>query len=941
MPDLKSLLAAAKSNLQDLESLLKKARSLDQSQNDASILNREEIQGYFEEILKIIEKIPENLKLEESLQRKEEITSLHLQMERVRDQVECSVGQLESAYEQNVRRLEDFIEALRVRFDSIAEKGQVSPTMSHTNDLLRQGKTSIENKDYSATMTIMNEALDVDPGNREAVTFLEEAQRKWEDQRLEEELVLHIDTLKKEAIQHFERGDYEESVVSFKFICELEPKNRTMHDYLELSQQRLQEIEDAETEKPAIENPANFIQPNQSGQEALVETRDCTLMQTAATLTALTETSGKPGTVQTISALQPSIESQAVATETCSDLGEAPVDFRGVLAELGETQMEADLSENAEVGSDLDSKALCGGSEEITWLQNTTLVPEAVSIRDFSESLSSQPAPIASEPNSLESTESTPSETNDETELEELKPKGWPIFLLAAVALVAGAVIGALLLRNPRTTLFNSLDIQSSPPGAIVLINGEIRGRSPLRLESLAPGSYSLRVEKEGYAPSSQAFVIESGKSAKITLQLQELEPQAPPPADPQQTAQDLFDRGRFLEAGRQCDLILDRDPQNQLALGLKDQIRKYYWRQSKTAQRNGRWEEARVAIENLLKVSPRDGEAVRELKNVRSKIKKPSDTSASVETEQERKIEELHQQISFAVNSGKFFPPSSGNASDLIKQLSGLAPADPFVKEKMEQILHENIRQIQRRVLSRDTDGAKAQARQLQNYFPNNNEVRDLHESLRAEEARQLESRNTLLQKAESSMARGNYVTPLNENALAYAIRFLALDPQNARAHLIKKESLSKAADAAKDLVRNEKFDEARGILSALLAVAQSEGRPLVAQEVKGQLEKLEFGVYPVIHDHAFGNCAGRLRMNGYVISYVPAVDSKDAFSAKLQEIVDVETGDKLKIQVKNRAYRFQPNLTKDKEENRQKLREISERLTSLMGKGRKSEGS
>jgi len=94
---------------------------------------------------------------------------------------------------------------------------------------------------------------------------------------------------------------------------------------------------------------------------------------------------------------------------------------------------------------------------------------------------------------------------------------------------------------------------------------------------------------------------------------------------------------------------------------------------------------------------------------------------------------------------------------------------------------------------------------------------------------------------------------------------------------------------------------------------------------------EKLEFNAYPVVHDHTLGSCSGRLRMNAYVIAYVPSGDSKDGFSQKLTDIVETEPGDKLKLQFKNKTYRFQPNLTKNKDESRHKVQEILAKLTAL----------
>ena len=91
-----TLLAEAKTNLHDLENLLQKARTLDPDKIANPLLTREEFQSYFDEILRIVEKIPENLKLEDSLQWKTEITRLHCGMEEAMNKGEYSIDQMES-----------------------------------------------------------------------------------------------------------------------------------------------------------------------------------------------------------------------------------------------------------------------------------------------------------------------------------------------------------------------------------------------------------------------------------------------------------------------------------------------------------------------------------------------------------------------------------------------------------------------------------------------------------------------------------------------------------------------------------------------------------------------------------------------------------------------------------------------------------------------------
>jgi hypothetical protein len=47
-------------------------------------------------------------------------------------------------------------------------------------------------------------------------------------------------------------------------------------------------------------------------------------------------------------------------------------------------------------------------------------------------------------------------------------------------------------------------------------------------------------------------------------------------------------------------------------------------------------------------------------------------------------RVNDLQQQISEALSSGNYFPPKSGNALDLIKELVKLSPNDSLGKEKL-----------------------------------------------------------------------------------------------------------------------------------------------------------------------------------------------------------------------------------------------------------------
>ena len=192
-------------------------------------------------------------------------------------------------------------------------------------------------------------------------------------------------------------------------------------------------------------------------------------------------------------------------------------------------------------------------------------------------------------------------------------------------------------------------------------------------------------------------------------------------------------------------------------------------------------------------------------------------------------------------------------------------------------------------------------------------------------------------MQKAEAAMAVGHYVTPANDNVVAYCNQLLVLEPQNTKALGLKKESFARAGTQAKGLAQEGKFDDARAVYSSLLNIPQSESQSTMnGQELKNEVDKLTFNAYAVIHDHAIGNCTGRLRFNGYQINYVPSSNSKDGFTLKLSEIVQVEPGEKLKVHFKGKTYRFQANATNNPQESQAKINEMQQRLSVLVAGGR-----
>jgi hypothetical protein len=175
-------------------------------------------------------------------------------------------------------------------------------------------------------------------------------------------------------------------------------------------------------------------------------------------------------------------------------------------------------------------------------------------------------------------------------------------------------------------------------------------------------------------------------------------------------------------------------------------------------------------------------------------------------------------------------------------------------------------------------------------------------------EGASQAERQALLLQKAEAAAASNHYVAPPGDNVVAYCNQVLTLDPQNTKARSAKEDSVNRALIQARKSVENRKFSEAHEIYSSLLTLSHQESHfPLTAQEVEKEIEKLEFTVYPVVHDHLFGSCKGYLRFNAYLMSFVPSRDSTDGFTEPFSEVTLFAPSDRLKIEIRAKTYHFE----------------------------------
>ncbi|MEW5979159.1 MAG: PEGA domain-containing protein [Acidobacteriota bacterium] len=723
--------------------------------------------------------------------------------------------------------------------------------------MVDQARRCLESQDFESCMSLMNQALKQVPDHPEALVLLKRAQAGWEDHHLETEWKNHLVQVRAEAISQFERGEYSQCLSKFRTLCDAQPEDRILREFLEVCEEQVEK---------AL-HPPIVVASVQPDQEVTIEE----------------EVSGS----LTLPRSEVISESSTLAAEAeggPEEKVEPPVEFL-----LEEKASDPDLS-------DLVRDETHSGPPEQPWA-----APQAV-------------------PPTEEAEEEAPTKRSLAGNL--------AVAALTLLALGLGAWAGKWLALGPRAELA-SLSIQSAPPGAAVLIDGVQKGVTPLRLEAVASGKYYLQLSKQGYQSSGQEIDLVPGQALTLSLPLSALVVPVLPWEELKQQAQTLVDEGKLIEAVEACNQLLLSDPGNAFALSTKERIRAELLEQSQEAIRNKQWDSARQVLNRSLGLFPGDSEALGMLKMIRPKLKKPVPTIDAAEKERHANILALQQRITTAFESGNYFRPDG--VVGLVRQLEEISPGDVIGRGTMDKIHRMIVDQAERKLQRKDFAGLKSEIRQLEDHFPSSPELVRISAAVRLEEGRQAATRSAWLQKAETAFLAGHYLSPSDDNVVVHANRVLSVDPQNSKALSLKKESLQKALDQARALVQAGKYDEGRDSYAALYYLSKSDSLvPAGSQQLKAEVDRLEFRAYPVSHDHTVGHCTGRLRFNAYTLVYLPSAGSKDGFSCKLTD-VKAEAGEKLKIQANGKTYRYDLNNGGSKDARREKIREIQEEIGKL----------
>lgn len=469
----------------------------------------------------------------------------------------------------------------------------------------------------------------------------------------------------------------------------------------------------------------------------------------------------------------------------------------------------------------------------------------------------------------------------------------------------AMAFTGAFLYQYWKPK-YGGLTIKTTPPEALITIDGQSMGATPLTLLSLPSGSHQIQITKEGYKDLVQQVTVIAYATDNLHWDLEPIVPQL----SNEQLAEIESWRKKLDSALKENILlpppdeynvlyfaskILAIDPANKYASDAKTRLADSLRQLAEIAYAREDWLESEKQYKNLALLYPNDIAISERLSDVASKIE-------SGTQDREKLIQDLRARAEASMKAGNLTPPEKNNALDAIRNIQRMDKNNPYVQEAISQIKELLQNRGDAKIAASDWRGARNDFRLLLQSFPEDRYSKARLTTVEAKlaEAAPQEQRtseeapsnssqraNALRLAALNSFRTGAYPKSIaewqeylkfepnsdegyfylgaifqNQKQLDTAIlnfeKCLSLNPNNALAHLnlgllydYHRKNLKKAEEhllKAKELGGGEKYsaDKIQSMIQDLRDRAHA-----------NTVTKLSFAVE---HKHAFSSCRGKL---------------------------------------------------------------------------------
>jgi len=307
--------------------------------------------------------------------------------------------------------------------------------------------------------------------------------------------------------------------------------------------------------------------------------------------------------------------------------------------------------------------------------------------------------------------------------------------LLLTILTVAGIYLVA---RRPSTV--DQLVILTVPSGAEVKLDGKDYGHSPVKLERLAIGTYTISITKEGFEPVEKAIPV--SESDKIEFKLKPVAPSEAldVPAEEklqkyQQLAEEAFARGAYGliyegSALNWIDLIKYQEPNNAFEAEMRERIQKTAHQSAQAAVSRGDLAQGKEIYSFLLDHFPYDEEARVAAARLESQL-----------AARRGKIGELIRKAEESFQSGHLIDPMNASAYYYSKQVLAIDKDNEKARQIRNEIKDRLTSAGEQAANGQNPDSGIRQLDQASQLFPEDKRlrarVRDLQASRALEQER------------------------------------------------------------------------------------------------------------------------------------------------------------------------------------------------------------
>jgi tetratricopeptide (TPR) repeat protein len=335
-------------------------------------------------------------------------------------------------------------------------------------------------------------------------------------------------------------------------------------------------------------------------------------------------------------------------------------------------------------------------------------------------------------------------------------------WLLAAVSalMLTALTIAAIYLVTKKPSTVDQLVILTVPSGADIRLDSKDYGHSPVKLEQLAIGTYTLTISKEGFESIVEALTV--AESGPIERKLKPVLPSESVnlPAEEQikqfqQQAEDAFARGYYGavyegSALNYADMIGRLDPNNAFAAEMRERVRNAAHQSAQAAIPRGDLAQAQEIYNFLVENYPDDEEARAAIIRLENQL-----------SARRGEVRDLLRKADEALQAGRLTEPARTSAYYYSRQALAIDRQNDKARQIRNQV-RETLAAAGEQAYARgDVEAAIKQLEQVGQLFPEDKQsrarVREIQASRATEAAKPADS-NARRLRGLDAYRRGNF---------------------------------------------------------------------------------------------------------------------------------------------------------------------------------------